>query len=214
MQPPFRSTLCLPPLHHVAYDICPHRTSWLSYYRLLGMPVLVGLNSADTALDIEALNDEDVVAEAMEVRVCACTREGGKERGEPLGGGNSQAETDSLPKLSIDSSTTGLALPQSQTLCGTQSHTPFLLMLLLVMLYLCPPAPPKKALGKAFSNNGSKPLPSPIETHVTRWGTDPYARGAYSYFATGNPKNITGWSVWCVLCDERERRQWMGICHD
>jgi hypothetical protein len=47
---------------------CACRTSWLSYYRLLGMPVLVGLNAADTALDIEALSDEQAVAEAMQVR--------------------------------------------------------------------------------------------------------------------------------------------------
>ncbi len=26
---------------------------------------------------------------------------------------------------------------------------------------------------------------------VTRWGSDPYARGAYSYFAVGNELNIT-----------------------
>lgn len=43
------------------------RTSWLSYYRLLGMPVLVALNSADTALNIEALSDQQAVEEAMQV---------------------------------------------------------------------------------------------------------------------------------------------------
>lgn len=48
------------------FDLCC-RTSWLSYYRLLGMPVLVGLNAADTALDIEALSDKQAVAEAMQV---------------------------------------------------------------------------------------------------------------------------------------------------
>jgi hypothetical protein len=39
----------------------------LSYYRVLGMPVLVALNAADTALAVEALTDQQAVAEAMQV---------------------------------------------------------------------------------------------------------------------------------------------------
>jgi hypothetical protein len=35
-------------------------------------------------------------------------------------------------------------------------------------------------------------VPDPVEAYVTRWAADPYARGAYSYYAVGNPKNITG----------------------
>jgi hypothetical protein len=42
--------------------------------------VLVGLNAADTALDIEALSDEHAVAEAMQVRLL-CTQQFG--RGHP-----------------------------------------------------------------------------------------------------------------------------------
>ncbi|KAF8055338.1 lysine-specific histone demethylase [Scenedesmus sp. PABB004] len=38
---------------------------------------------------------------------------------------------------------------------------------------------------------GGGPVPAPLEAHVTRWGADPLARGAYSYYATGNPRNIT-----------------------
>ncbi len=34
-------------------------------------------------------------------------------------------------------------------------------------------------------------IPDPVQTHVTRWRLDPFARGAYSYFAVGNPLNIT-----------------------
>lgn len=45
-----------------------YRTSWLSYQRLLDMPVLVALNAADTATSIAELTDEQAVAEAMEVR--------------------------------------------------------------------------------------------------------------------------------------------------
>lgn len=48
-----------------------------------------------------------------------------------------------------------------------------------------------QVLTRAYSKNGTA-LPAPIETHVTRWGKDPLAYGAYSYYATGNPKNITG----------------------
>lgn len=57
-------------LYAVGHGFCCHcccRTAWLSYYRVLGMPVLVALNAADTALAIEALTDEQAVAEAMQV---------------------------------------------------------------------------------------------------------------------------------------------------
>lgn len=37
-----------------------------------------------------------------------------------------------------------------------------------------------------------KNVPAPVETHVTRWASDPWARGAYSYYAVGNPLSITG----------------------
>ena len=35
-------------------------------------------------------------------------------------------------------------------------------------------------------------IPDPIEFYATRWFEDPWSRGAYSYFAVGNAKNITG----------------------
>jgi hypothetical protein len=38
-------------------------------------------------------------------------------------------------------------------------------------------------------------IPEPVQAYVTRWAADPYARGAYSYYAVGNPKNITGDSL-------------------
>lgn len=34
--------------------------------------------------------------------------------------------------------------------------------------------------------------PDPVQTNVTRWAQDPFTLGSYSYFATGNPVNITG----------------------
>ncbi|PRW58489.1 amine oxidase [Chlorella sorokiniana] len=33
--------------------------------------------------------------------------------------------------------------------------------------------------------------PQPVQTAFTRWAAEPLSRGAYSYFAVGNPKNIT-----------------------
>lgn len=53
----------------------PGRTSWLSYSRLLGMPVLVALNAADTAMDVAALTDAEAVAEAMQVTQSCQMRE-------------------------------------------------------------------------------------------------------------------------------------------
>jgi hypothetical protein len=63
-----------------------------------------------------------------------------------------------------------------------------------VLLLLLP-----QVLSRAYSKNGTA-LPAPIETHVTRWGKDPLAYGAYSYYATGNPKNITGETPSHRLC--------------
>jgi len=34
-------------------------------------------------------------------------------------------------------------------------------------------------------------LPDPLEFYATRWYEDPWSRGAYSYYAVDNPKNIT-----------------------
>lgn len=34
-------------------------------------------------------------------------------------------------------------------------------------------------------------IPDPVEFYQTRWYEDPWSRGAYSYFAVGNEKNIT-----------------------
>lgn len=34
--------------------------------------------------------------------------------------------------------------------------------------------------------------PNPSQTNVTRWAADAFALGSYSFYATGNPKNITG----------------------
>jgi hypothetical protein len=39
---------------------------------------------------------------------------------------------------------------------------------------------------------GEGAVPEPRQALVTRWAADPWARGSYSYFAVGNPKNITG----------------------
>ena len=38
-------------------------------------------------------------------------------------------------------------------------------------------------------------VPTPTQTFVTRWGQDPYARGSYSYYATGNRRVIVGEGV-------------------
>ena len=35
-------------------------------------------------------------------------------------------------------------------------------------------------------------LPDPVEFIQTRWYEDPFSRGAYSYYAVGNEKEITG----------------------
>lgn len=44
------------------------------------------------------------------------------------------------------------------------------------------PHPTLQALRTAF---GASAVPAPTAHVVTRWGSDPYARGAYSYVATG-----------------------------
>lgn len=46
-------------------------------------------------------------------------------------------------------------------------------------------------LGVLRSMYGADAVPPPLQTHVTHWAADPWARGAYSYFAVGNPRNIT-----------------------
>lgn len=43
--------------------------SWVSYYSALKMPVLVALNTADTAIALEAKSDNEVVQEALQVRL-------------------------------------------------------------------------------------------------------------------------------------------------
>lgn len=55
-----------------------------------------------------------------------------------------------------------------------------------------------QVLARAYGNSSS-PLPTPVETHVTRWGLDPLAFGAYSYFAAGNSQNITGVPLCCTV---------------
>jgi hypothetical protein len=42
-----------------------------------------------------------------------------------------------------------------------------------------------------YATNGTT-VPHPKEAHVTRWHADEFARGSYSFYAVGNPKNITG----------------------
>jgi hypothetical protein len=44
---------------------------------VLGMPVLVALNAADTALAVEALTDQQAVGEAMQVSLPICVCVGG-----------------------------------------------------------------------------------------------------------------------------------------
>ncbi len=34
-------------------------------------------------------------------------------------------------------------------------------------------------------------IPDPTRSIATRWGTDPFSLGSYSFYRTGNPKNIT-----------------------
>jgi hypothetical protein len=46
---------------------CGCRAAWLSYYKIFKMPVLVALNPADTARQMEALTDKQIVEEAMQV---------------------------------------------------------------------------------------------------------------------------------------------------
>jgi hypothetical protein len=35
-------------------------------------------------------------------------------------------------------------------------------------------------------------VPTPVQAFVTRWAADPFARGSYSFYAVGNPRNIVG----------------------
>lgn len=46
------------------------RCVFLNYYPLFKVPVLVALNSANTAAQLEAMSDAEVVADAMAVSVC------------------------------------------------------------------------------------------------------------------------------------------------
>lgn len=46
------------------------------------------------------------------------------------------------------------------------------------------------ALGSVRAMYGAA-VPQPRQYYVTRWASDPWSRGSYSYFAVGNPKNIT-----------------------
>lgn len=48
-----------------------------------------------------------------------------------------------------------------------------------------------QVLRKMYAKAGIA-VPNPVEAYVTRWAADPYSLGSYSYFAVGNPKNITG----------------------
>ena len=91
-----------------ATDLSGRWSTFLSFQRLLGAPVLVALHSADTARMLEGMTYPEVVSDAMRV------------------------------------------------------------------------------LRSMYPN-----APQPKETRVTRWAADPYALGSYSYFAVGNPKNIT-----------------------
>lgn len=65
-------------------------------------------------------------------------------------------------------------------------------LLLVPPLHCCvPPAVPSlpshQTLRRSYPN-----VPAPVESYVTRWANDPWARGSYSYYAVGNPKSITG----------------------
>jgi lysine-specific histone demethylase 1 len=48
-------------------------------------------------------------------------------------------------------------------------------------------------------------VPEPKEFYQTRWGQDEFSLGSYSYFATGNPLNITG-----DLAEPTGRLLWAG----
>jgi hypothetical protein len=58
--------------------------------------------------------------------------------------------------------------------------------LLLSLFLSC--LPTFQALTKAFRRK----IPTPVETFVTRWGSDPFSRGSYSNYVVGNLRNITG----------------------
>lgn len=44
------------------------RTLWLSLYGTLNKPVLMAINTADTAVALEKKTDKEVVSEALQVR--------------------------------------------------------------------------------------------------------------------------------------------------
>ncbi|KAL4419167.1 hypothetical protein ABPG77_004890 [Micractinium sp. CCAP 211/92] len=93
-------------------DLSGRWAIFLNYNKLFGIPVLAAIHVADTARQLEALTDEQVLDEGM------------------------------------------------------------------------------AALRAIFQRNGTV-VPAPLQFHFTRWAADPWSRGAYSYFAVGNPKSIT-----------------------
>lgn len=40
--------------------------------------------------------------------------------------------------------------------------------------------------------NATAAVPPPRQAVVTRWAADPWSRGAYSYYAVGNRREIVG----------------------
>lgn len=60
-----------------------------------------------------------------------------------------------------------------------------------------------KVLRSFYADKG--PVPEPKEFYQTRWGQDEFSLGSYSYFATGNPLNITG-----DLAEPTGRLLWAG----
>lgn len=50
----------------------------------------------------------------------------------------------------------------------------------------------EEGLGVLRAQFGASSVPTPIQSNVTRWAADSFSLGAYSFFAIGNPKNITG----------------------
>lgn len=50
-------------------QLCFCRSSWLNYYKVWGVPVLVAMNTADTARQLEGMTDKEVIGDALKVCV-------------------------------------------------------------------------------------------------------------------------------------------------
>jgi hypothetical protein len=170
--------------------------------KFTGVPLVTALVSGQAAVTAEAAADEDMVEAALQVRGRlagwwgrqgggGCWRGGGMRTGGCVGEGGMQwaqgrrrrcVQGGEMMWLCVgkqkNDNTCGFSAPQViQVLAercivvAAAPHPPPLF-----------PHPPLQALRTAF---GTSAVPAPTAHVVTRWGSDPYARGAYSYVATG-----------------------------